>query len=55
MFVGVCVYSYANLSIFLFFFFFFFFFFFVNSQLLEDTSFKVFSQAFSLVALLRLV
>ena len=50
MFVGVCVYSYANLSI-----FFFFFFFFVNSQLLEDTSFKVFSQAFSLVALLRLV
>ena len=52
MFVGVCVYSYANLSIF---FFFFFFFFFVNSQLLEDTSFKVFSQAFSLVALLRLV
>ena len=50
MFVGVCVYSYANLSIF----FFFFFFFFVNSQLLEDTSFKVFSQAFSLVALLRL-
>ena len=51
MFVGVCVYSYANLSIF----FFFFFFFFVNSQLLEDTSFKVFSQAFSLVALLRLV
>ena len=52
MFVGVCVYSYANLSIF---FSFFFFFFFVNSQLLEDTSFKVFSQAFSLVALLRLV
>ena len=51
MFVGVCVYSYANLSI-----FFFFFFFFVNSQLLEDTkSFNVFSQAFSLVALLRLV
>ena len=53
MFVGVCVYSYANLSIF--FLFLFIFFFFVNSQLLEDTSFKVFSQAFSLVALLRLV
>ena len=53
MFVGVCVYSYANLSIF--FLFLFIIFFFVNSQLLEDTSFKVFSQAFSLVALLRLV
>ena len=53
MFVGVCVYSYANLSIF--FLFLFIYFFFVNSQLLEDTSFKVFSQAFSLVALLRLV
>ena len=53
MFVGVCVYSYANLSIF--FLFLFIFFFFVNSQLLEDTSFKVFSQTFSLVALLRLV
>ena len=52
MFVGVCVYSYANLSIFFFFFFFFFFF---NIKILEDNSFNLFSQGFSLVALLRLV